>query len=1157
MRFPSARVSARWLAPIALVFALCGGRPRANAQDLVVDNMTITMHGVQRFDTVRVINGGRINVTPFDPMTPGSGNLELIADSILVDATSSILARGAGYQTARCGNGGGPGGGVGGCAVRDSGGGGAHFGRGGRGTKDCAAAGCTFPLHWEEDCGNSLNGAGLMCSTTSNCRNNDGLPSTAGIPFWHSIYEVEFGSAGGDKGCRDGDGFDTDPGVGGPGGGRIVLAAPNGTIDVQGSVRADGKRGCGIGNDSAGGGAGGTVMIAGMSVTIGANAVVSAAGGLGGDTRAGAMGQPDSQDCPAGSQTSGTCDDCGGGGGGGIVSVLSVTSNIASGATFDVSAALGGVCPICSGEAGGGAGELQINARYIGEFCDGFDNDFDGMVDEGLGTVSCGLGSCTTTMPACMSGTPTTCTPVVSGPDCEQPPVCNEPRIAVILDTSASMLQNLAGFATFGDGSLEHPGLDTDGNMQPDDSRMYLAKEALAQVISSYPEIDFALARYHQDTALDQSCQIAKWIECAGIFATYDNPTDNTGNVICNVNINGTTTVQVRETSTGEECINYAGSCGGPRRGADILAGFGSDTIDVVRWLDSRETAFDASETPGDFCAHSSGNDCEIRATGPTPLAGSLQAIQDYMLPLIATDPCTSCRGYSVILVTDGDESCNGNPPAEAALLQAAGVDVYVVAVSVLAEEQAALNAIAAAGGTTAATFVSNPADLVPTLTSIVGGSIRFESCNEADDDCDGVVDEGFVGLGAACNDGLIGACRGTGVIACRDDFGGTECDITSPGSMAGTEACGGGDEDCDGRIDEMLVCTGNCTPTGAEVCNGIDDDCNGLVDEADPALGTACGMDEGECRAGTLRCIAGMLECIGAQGPRMEVCNGLDEDCDGMNDNEAVCPPDTLCAEGGCRSRCLAEFGCAPGLECVELPEGGYCIPTACSVCTQAEACVNNVCVDRCADVMCDSNETCVRGTCRDCTTEGCATGELCVDAVCVTDLCALANCATGESCFNGDCRPSCDDRTCPVGQACDPTGACTDDPCADVSCDANQVCLGGSCRDDQCTDILCPTGNVCVPALGCITNPCVMVTCAAGRVCQVTDAGLAQCRVAGEVSPPPGGTNVLVSGNGGASGCVAMPGARGGGDAPPWPAWLPSVLLVGLALLRRRGAK
>ena len=49
----------------------------------------------------------------------------------------------------------------------------------------------------------------------------DGEPTVAGQPYWHSIWAVEFGAAGGDKGCRDDDGFGEQPGVGGAGGGRI------------------------------------------------------------------------------------------------------------------------------------------------------------------------------------------------------------------------------------------------------------------------------------------------------------------------------------------------------------------------------------------------------------------------------------------------------------------------------------------------------------------------------------------------------------------------------------------------------------------------------------------------------------------------------------------------------------------------------------------------------------------------------------------------------------------------------------------------------------------------------------------------------------------------------------------------------------------------
>src|SRR5690606_18201005 len=112
----------------------------------------------------------------------------------------------------------------------------------------------------------------------------------------------------------------------------------------------------------------------------------------------------------------------------------------------------------------------------------------------------------------CGDGAPVTCSPDVGAdPSCRASDAGARPRIAVVLDTSSSMLLDLAGYPTFGDGSVDRPGLDTDGNGQPDDSRLFLAREALANVISAYPEIDFALARYHQDQGIERSCQTAKW----------------------------------------------------------------------------------------------------------------------------------------------------------------------------------------------------------------------------------------------------------------------------------------------------------------------------------------------------------------------------------------------------------------------------------------------------------------------------------------------------------------------------------------------------------------------------------------------------------------------------------------------------------------------
>ena len=143
---------------------------------LTVDGITCQLAGVHTFTSVTLRNGAVVEVVPYaGGSLTATGNLELRAPSITIDATSRIVARGAGYQTRICGDGGGPNpaaGGQGGCAVRDSGGGGAHVGRGGRGTKDISGT-QSFPRDFEEDCGNSVvydAGGVPSCSDQSNCR---------------------------------------------------------------------------------------------------------------------------------------------------------------------------------------------------------------------------------------------------------------------------------------------------------------------------------------------------------------------------------------------------------------------------------------------------------------------------------------------------------------------------------------------------------------------------------------------------------------------------------------------------------------------------------------------------------------------------------------------------------------------------------------------------------------------------------------------------------------------------------------------------------------------------------------------------------------------------------------------------------------------------
>src|SRR5690606_12246445 len=81
-------------------------------------------------------------------------------------------------------------------------------------------------------------------------------------------------------------------------------------------------------------------------------------------------------------------------------------------------------------------------------------------------------------------------------------------------------------------------------------------------------------------------------------------------------------------------------------------------------------------------------------------------------------------------------------------------------------------------------------------------------------------------------------------------------------------------------------TCVGAIGPS-PEICDGLDNDCNGTPDDGNPGGGGACGTGIGDCETGVLTCSGGTLVCIGGIGPSAETCDGRDNDCDTRIDEE------------------------------------------------------------------------------------------------------------------------------------------------------------------------------------------------------------------------------------------------------------------------------
>lgn len=191
------------------------------------------------------------------------------------------------------------------------------------------------------------------------------------------------------------------------------------------------------------------------------------------------------------------------------------------------------------------------------------------------------------------------------------------------------------------------------------------------------------------------------------------------------------------------------------------------------------------------------------------------------------------------------------------------------------------------------------------------------EVCNGKDDDCNGFIDDGLTKVNGEmihnnCPAGQVcteGRCQPKEAPKCVP--GAQQACYTGPQGTRDVGLCKAGEQTC-----LPQATWGECKWEQApqtEICDGKDNNCDGVVDDpyrvGDTALDRSCSVGKGECsRTGKYICKqdgSGTL-CDATPGSKaQEVCNGKDDDCDGVIDNGG----DSLCQSG---QACAGKQGCS-----------------------------------------------------------------------------------------------------------------------------------------------------------------------------------------------------------------------------------------------------
>ena len=365
---------------------------------------------------------------------------------------------------------------------------------------------------------------------------------------------------------------------------------------------------------------------------------------------------------------------------------------------------------------------------------------------------------------------------------------------------------------------------------------------------------------------------------------------------------------------------------------------------------------------------------------------------------------------------------------------------------------------------------------------------------------------------GGLCVDqGALGRYCGTPCTSAKDCPAGYGC-------QSAKAAEGGGSMQCVPLASDSTS-TGSCACSASAVAKKLSTTCT--VQHVDDG-----GKVVGLC-PGTRACTAtGLSACI-ASDIAPETCNGKDDDCDGLTDEEAcndqgACNPGTCDAKAGCKYQKLSGTPCdADGNLCTE---GDTCTLGVCQPGKVVDCGDKNPCTTDSCDLAKGCTHTAFDGkSCDD--DNPCTISDVCAGSVCTPG--PVKPCEVTQACVVGAC--SVVSGKCEFSMAGDGTLCDDGNPCTVVDACASGKCSGSGSKD--CDDGDGCTTDVCAAPAGC-THTANQASCDDGNACTVGDTcglpgdGTATCQP-GQAKTCDDGNPCTADSCDPKQGCVATPKA------------------------------